>query len=183
MKNYENEVWKPIKDYEGLYEVSNYGRIRSLKRKAPHILKQCDNGYGYLMVTLSKNGKQMTIKVHRLVAEAFIPNPENLPTVDHIDRNRKNNFANNLRWTNYLEQNNNKSGWGADVKTKVKCIETGDIFDSALKAAEWIVSQELSASVSCEVAKRIRTLCRGEGQKTAYGYHWTFYYKGDDSND
>lgn len=173
--NYENEIWKTIEEYPQ-YQVSNMGRVRSLKHKAPRILKLADNDYGYLVVHLYPNGKQKTIKVHRLVAKAFVPNPDNLPTTDHIDRDRKNNFANNLRWADYSEQNNNRSCWGTDVKTKVKCVETEEIFDNALKAAEWIVNQDLSISIASEVAKRIRTLCRGNGGKTAYGYHWEFYY-------
>lgn len=176
--NYENEIWKEIEGYEGLYEVSNYGRVRSLKRKAPKILKLANNGYGYLTATLSKNNGRSTIKVHTLVAKAFIPNPDNLPTVDHVNRDRADNRIENLRWANYREQSQNSSNWGADVKNHVICIETGEIFDSALKAAEWIVDQGLSVSAAKEVAKRIRTLCRGTGGSTAYGYHWEFYYGG-----
>ena len=175
--NYENEIWKTIEEYPQ-YQVSNMGRVRSLKRKAPRILKTADNGLGYLTVTLYQNGLQSTIKVHKLVAKAFVPNPDNLPTVDHINKNRKDNYAENLRWASYSEQARNTNGWGRDVKTKVRCVETEEIFDSALKAAEWIVNQDLSVSVASEVAKRIRTLCRGNDGKTAYGYHFEFYYGG-----
>ena len=175
---YENEIWKPIKGYEGLYEVSSCGRVRSLRRKAPKILKQANNGYGYLTVSLCKNKTTSVIKVHKLVAEAFIPNPDNLPTIDHIDRNRKNNFAENLRWADYLSQSSNRNNWGADVKNKVICVETKEIFSNALDAARWIVDQDLSISSAGEIAKRIRYLCRGMGGNTAYGYHWEFYYGG-----
>lgn len=178
--NYENEVWKTIEEYPQ-YQVSNMGRVRSLKRKAPRILKAADNGYGYLVVSFYQNSTQTAVKVHTLVAKAFVPNPDNLPTVDHINRNRKDNCADNLRWVDYSTQARNKGGWGQDIKTKVKCIETGEVFDTALKAAEWIVSQDLSVSIASEVAKRIRTLCRGNGGKTAYGYHWEFYYGGIDN--
>lgn len=172
--NYENEIWKEIEGYEGIYEVSNYGRVRSLKRKAPKILKQANNGYGYVMVSLDGN----SIKVHSLVAKAFIPNPENLPTIDHINKDRADNRVENLRWANYKEQSKDIH-WGADVKNRVICIETGEVFGNALKASEWIVDQGLSVSAAHEVAKRIRTLCRGTGGKTAYGYHWEFFYGGD----
>lgn len=179
----EKEIWAPIKDYEGLYEVSSFGRVRSLKRKAPYILKPCNNGYGYLTVSLIKDGKQKTVKIHRLVGETFIPNPDNLPTLDHIDKNKKNNYSYNLRWVSYQEQNNNRNNRNPDVKNKVRCVETGQIFINSLKAAEWVVNQGLSISIANEVAKRIRYLCRGEGYKTAYGYHWEFYYEEATIND
>lgn len=172
--NYENELWRPIKNYEGLYEVSSCGRVRSLRRRAPFILKQTNNGYGYLMVDLFKDGFRKKAKVHRLVAETFIPNPDNLETVDHLDRNRTNNCIENLRWSTYKEQSANKNEYNADTKTPVICEETGDIFKNAITAAYWIVEKNLSVSSATEVAKRIRYLCRGQGQKTAYGYHWKF---------
>lgn len=181
MKNYENEIWKPIKGYEGLYEVSSCGRVRSLKRKAPHIMGQGNNGYGYLYAPLTKDGKTTNIRISRLVAEAFIPNPNNLPIVDHINHKRAENYVENLRWVSYSE--NAFSSWGEDVKNKVICVETNKIFNNALEASKWIVAQDLSVSAPSEVAKRIRALCRGNGGKTAYGYHWEFYYEESDNND
>ena len=99
------EVWKPIEGYEGLYEISNLGRVRSLElrnssgaRKRILMLKPTDNGHGYKIVGMRVNGKRRNHYVHRLVAEAFVPNPNNLPVVDHIDHDRSNNQASNLRW-------------------------------------------------------------------------------------
>ena len=109
----QNECWKPIKDYEGIYEVSNYGRVKSLERVIYNsgtknglytihekIIKQRINKkrHGYCELSLHKNGKEKRFKVHRLVAEAFIPNPNNLPEVNHIDGNKENNHASNLEW-------------------------------------------------------------------------------------
>lgn len=98
------EKWKSIKEYEGLYEVSTYGRIRSIKRKIT--LRPTLNDSGGLMVVLSKNGKAKTYHVSRLVAIAFIPNPENKPYVDHIDGVRMYNFVSNLRWCTPKENQN-----------------------------------------------------------------------------
>lgn len=106
----EEEAWKPIKDYEGLYEVSNLGRVKSFNYRGTgneKILKNIKCNNGYLMVGLTKNRKQKLFYVHRLVAEAFIPNPNNLPCVDHINTIRTKNEVGNLRWVTHEENNNN----------------------------------------------------------------------------
>lgn len=104
------EIWKDIPGYEGLYQVSNFGNIKSLKRKmnkrkCEEIIKTTSlGGKGYKRVSLCNNGKIKYYYVHRLVAEAFIPNENNKPTVDHIDRDKLNNNVTNLRWATYKEQ-------------------------------------------------------------------------------
>ena len=107
------EIWKDIKDYEGLYQVSNYGRVRSLDRydnvgrsRKGSIMTVTDNGKGYRAISLSKNGARKTYKVHRLVAEAFIPNNDNLPQINHKDENRYNNHVDNLEWCSSKYNNN-----------------------------------------------------------------------------
>lgn len=109
------EQWKTaIYDgeiYEGLYKVSNLGRILSLNYRntgKPGLMNPNEDKDGYFTVGLWKNGKYKMCKVHRIVAETFIPNPENKPTVDHIDRNKLNNFVGNLRWADIELQNNNR---------------------------------------------------------------------------
>jgi hypothetical protein len=107
------EIWKDIKGYEGLYQVSNLGRVKTLKLKfgkqrADTIMKPSVSVWGYGRVCLIKNKKGKNYYVHRLVAEAFIPNLENKPTVDHIDRNKLNNVVSNLRWATYKEQIKNR---------------------------------------------------------------------------
>ena len=114
------EIWKDVQGYEGLYQVSNLGRVKSLGRfvvrplsqkgyrwKAEKILKPRKNHYGYLRFNLYKDGKRKTISVHRLVAIAFIPNPENKPQIDHINADKTNNTVNNLRWVTCKENINN----------------------------------------------------------------------------
>ena len=103
------EIWKNIKDYPN-YMVSNLGRIKSLNYKRTgkeQILKQIKNSNGYLRVALSKNGNIKKYQIHRLVAEAFLPNPENKPCIDHINCNRSDNRVENLRWVTQKENNNN----------------------------------------------------------------------------
>jgi hypothetical protein len=105
------EIWKPIKDYEGLYEVSNLGRVKSLnynRTKKEGMLKLFEDKDGYLMVNLSKDKITYQFKIHRLVAETFIPNPENKPCVDHINTIKNDNRVENLRWVSCKENSNNE---------------------------------------------------------------------------
>lgn len=95
------EIWKEVEGYEGLYEVSNFGRVRSLgndKTRKTKILKAGERKDGYLQVGLCKNKKQKIFRVHRIVAQAFIPNPLNLPEVNHKDEDKTNNRVENLEW-------------------------------------------------------------------------------------
>ena len=98
------EIWKDIKEYEGLYQVSNLGRVKNLYTNS--ILKGCKHINGYLGVTLSKNGSKSTKKIHRLVAQAFISNTENKSQVNHIDENKTNNMISNLEWVTAKENSN-----------------------------------------------------------------------------
>lgn len=116
----DDEIWRDVRGYEGFYQVSNKGRVKSLDRYAKNhstlqfrperILKQNIEKVGRskrCSVVLSKNSKTKVMKVHRLVAEAFIPNPENKPQIDHIDTNMSNNSVENLRWVTAKENMNN----------------------------------------------------------------------------
>ena len=97
------EIWAWIIGYENLYQISTKSRVKSFYKNKETILKQTISGYGYLKVHLCKNKEATNFYVHRLVAEAFIPNPENLPEVDHIDGNKLNNCVENLRWVTSSE--------------------------------------------------------------------------------
>ena len=102
------EIWKDAIGFEGLYQVSNFGRARSIAHEVNcnkgkrivkgKLLKAVDRGNGYAFVTFGKDGKQYNISLHRMVASVFIPNPLNLPEVNHIDRNPMNARADNLEW-------------------------------------------------------------------------------------
>lgn len=114
------EIWVDIKGYEGFYQVSNQGRVKSLERRVKNnnndemrtikerILKIHIDKKGYYRVDLCKNGNKKQYLVHRLVAIAFIPNPDNLPQIDHIDTNRLNNVWTNLKWCTNKENSNNE---------------------------------------------------------------------------
>lgn len=110
------EEWRPIEGYEGLYEVSDWGRIKSLEKKyfngkgwmkiEEHIMKVYKDKDGYELVRLKKNGDGSTLRVHRIVGQTFIPNDEGKPVIDHIDGNTSNNCVWNLRWCTQKENLN-----------------------------------------------------------------------------
>ena len=98
------ELWKDIKGYEGLYQVSNLGRVKSLYRNI--ILKGFIDQDGYRLVTIYRNNTKSNKRIHRLVAQAFIPNPENKSHVNHIDEDKTNNRVDNLEWMTAKENIN-----------------------------------------------------------------------------
>lgn len=121
-----DEVWKDIKGYEGLYQVSNLGRVKRLKgkyMKSDKLLKQVTLDSGYIAVGLCKHNKAKNFRVHRLVAEAFIPNPEEKPQVNHINEDKTNNMVSNLEWMTAKENNN----YGTRTQRTSKPVKAIDI--------------------------------------------------------
>lgn len=120
------EIWKDVKGYEGLYQVSSLGRVKSFRQWArahkpqEYILKPSLITSGYHVVTLYKNSKREKFQVHRLVANTFIPNPEKLPCVNHKDENKLNNAADNLEWCTYTYNNNYGTARIRAIETKAK---------------------------------------------------------------
>ena len=103
LENLKDEIWHWVKGYENIYQISNLARVKSFQKGKVKILQPILNNSGYLSVRLYKNGKSKVLKVHRLVAENFIPNPKNKPEVDHIDGCKINNAVENLRWVTSSE--------------------------------------------------------------------------------
>lgn len=171
------EQWKDIVGYEGKYQVSNLGNVRSLNyRKSGTIkeMKQRINNRGYSLVGLVKNRKQKYYSVHRLVAQAFITNPDNKSEVNHIDGNKTNNHADNLEWTTHKEniQHAFNEGLMANVSTlkaseacnkRIKCIDDNLIFNSIKEAAQYY---------NCS-SSTISSMLRGN-TKTAKGKKFTY---------
>lgn len=146
---------KDIKGYEGLYAITSCGRVWSYRSKK--FLIPQDNGRGYKCVKLYINGKEKSFLVHRLVAEAYIPNLDNLPEVDHKDNNRGNNVVNNLQWITRPDNVKKQS----NVR-KIRCVETGIVYDSTREA-------ERQTGIGHECLSRA---ARKNG--TSHGYHWEY---------
>ena len=112
------EEWRAVPGYEGLYEVSNKGNVRNVRRN--NIIKGFINTKGYIQVSLCKNGIRKNFTVHRLVALTFIPNPDNLPEINHINEDKTNNRVDNLEWCTAKYNNNYGSRKDKVRDTKIK---------------------------------------------------------------
>lgn len=183
--------WKPIKGYEGKYEVSDTGEVRSVDRirlaNLRHVtetkikgkmLKQNIKRNGYKTVDLCSDSKPKTTLVHRIVAETFIPNPNGYRFVNHKDSNRENNAVANLEWITSSENRMHgiNSGNVTFGKRKVFCVETGQIFDRPGVAAEWVRTNypERVNGKPRVTAHNIATCCNGRTPK-AYGFTWKYH--------
>ena len=161
------EIWRDIKNYEGLYQVSNKGNVRSIKFNRILNMKLSLNNKGYYIIKFRKKGKQVAYLVHRLVAKAFIPNPNKYPCINHKDENPQNNNVNNLEWCTY-KQNNNYGKHNENLrKTKsimpIICVELNKEFISQHEASRKLKINQTSI-----------WQCLHGNYKTAGGYHWKF---------
>ena len=112
------EEWRAVPGYEGLYEVSNIGNVRNVRRNT--LLRLTKTNNGYIRVGLCKNGIKTGFQVHRLVAQAFIPNPNNLPQVNHLDENKTNNNVDNLEWCTAKYNLSYGTARTRSINTKIK---------------------------------------------------------------
>lgn len=166
------EVWKPVLGYNSLYEVSSLGRVRSLPRRGTtgRILKPAKVRKGYLQVLLCKDGTEKWHKVHRLVAQAFIPNPNNYPCVNHRDENPENNCVDNLEWCDYSYNNTYGTRIKKILAKTTKPILQIDSCGNIIK--EWSSNREVCRVLGYNTGS-LSMCCNGK-RKTAYGFFWKY---------
>ena len=184
------EIWKDVVGYEGLYQVSNLGRVKSvayMRKLGNHsywcsekILSLTNGKGGYLRIKFTKNGLNFFAQVHRLVAEAFIPNPNNYPQINHKDENKQNNVVSNLEWctakynNNYgtkiqrarVKQRGRTGGGKRNYKPVLQMDLNGNIINEykSMAEAQKMTNTHINGIVAC---------CKGRRNK-AGGYKWAY---------
>ena len=180
------EIWRDIKGYEGLYQVSNEGRVKSLERRVPNgrgytrivkecIMKQCLDSKGYSQVQLHNDTTKSTKKVHRLVAEAFIDNPDNLPEVNHKDECKTSNVVENLEWCDTKYNINYGTHNERVAKSLTNGVTSKPIIQYDLGGNFIQEYPSMHEAARCLGLKQggISMCCRGIA-KTAYGFVWKY---------
>lgn len=164
------EIWRDIEKYEGLYQVSNQGRVKSLKFGKEKILKSGKDKDGYLKVDLCKDGKKKTCQVHRLVAQAFIDNPSNLEQVNHKDEDKTNNNVSNLEWCSAKYNMNYGTHNERVAKALSKQVNQYSLDDKLIATYPSTMEVERQLGYS---NKNISKCCLGK-YKQAYKYKWRY---------
>ena len=182
------EVFRDVLGYEGLYQVSNYGRVKSLERKnifycglrkkhlerptKEKILNYNKSNRGYLQVCLTKDGKPKTYTVHRLVAKAFLPNLKNKKQVNHIDGNKENNNIDNLEWVTSSENNKHAFITGLNKPHNMRKVNQYDLQGNFIKQWNSIIDFLKENNLNLKNSN-ITTCCKGK-RKNAYGFIWKY---------
>ena len=184
------EIWKPVVGYEGFYEVSNMGRVRSLPRQTVHGLRggssirtvngvmtpqECSTknrakGWQtYLTVKLGRGVKgQKTCLIHRIVAEAFLPNPEHKREVNHLNGDKHDNRVENLEWVSSSDNHrHSRNILHKESLRPVRCVETGEVFESIKQAKAWLGKGDIRGALSKNKKDNV-------SYHTAGGYHWEY---------
>lgn len=184
----ETEIWKDIPGYEGLYQVSNFGRVKSFKiDKSGYIMRNTDKNGWYFTIVLCGIGKPTTTKrIHRIVAELFIVNPYNLPVVNHKDLNKQNNHHLNLEWCSVNENakhaaaNNPKTMSGLNrynklIKTRqiIQKSLNGDYIETFLNGSDASKKTGVCQRNILQVANKVE-FTPGHYRKQAGGFIWEF---------
>ena len=171
------EIFKDIKDYEGLYQVSNLGQILSLNYRntgKPGLMNPGKDKKGYLLVNLYKNRKRKSYKIHQLVAEHFIPNPDNLPEINHIDEDKTNNRVDNLEWKSHKDNCNHGTRNERIVKANTNGKRSKPVLQLSLSGdliREWPSTAECGRNGFNQ--RNIVSCCNGK-LKQYKGFRWEY---------
>lgn len=182
------EIWKSVVGYEGFYEVSSHGRIRTVSRRVenglknsgyrtvpPRVLKQKQKKNGYKEVSLCRDGVVKTCLVHRVVASAFLERKEGETAVNHKNLHKDDNRVENLEWCTYSYNSKHAADNGvlvSSIRKEIRCVETGDTFPSSYQAAEWVNRTRFKFSKNTAGMSRHIRACATGKQLIAYGFHW-----------
>lgn len=159
------ELWKDIEGYEGLYQVSDLGRVK----RSDKVLHLNTNTYGYKHITLCKNNTPRTVLVHKLVAIAFIDNPLGLPQINHKDGDKNNNVVSNLEWV--TQATNNRHA----VRTNLRKSKRIQLLDPEGNVAKTFNNRmEITEYLGRSICQDLITRCCNRQRKTAYGYVWRY---------
>lgn len=179
MDSNSNEIWRDVVGYEDTHQVSNLGRVRvkervintsTGKRKYKSKLLRIQTSRGYKFVTLVVKNNRKTAYIHRLVAEAFIPNPENLPEVNHKDENKLNNCVDNLEWCTVAYNNTYGTRLERVSKTRSKPIIQYSLDDKFIRI--WDSTKEAAKFIGC--CRENINRCLVGATKTAFGFKWKY---------
>lgn len=179
------EIWKDIAGFENCYQVSNLGRVKSLQRKQrikDKILKPSFGKRNYLQINLYKDGRMFKFSIHKLVANAFISNPNNYPCINHKDEDKQNNTVENLEWCDY--KYNNSYGGRLNRVSENNCLSKNVLQYTKNEQfiKEWqnarfaiIGNNFFNKDVANikTIKRAINNCCSGE-RKTAYGFKWKY---------
>lgn len=176
------ENWRPVAGYESLYLVSDNGNVKSLPKLITYsdgrirkynekILKLQISKSGYTVINLTKDGCKCTKYVHRLVAEAFIPNPEQLPEINHIDEDKTNNHSSNLEWCDRTY--NNHHSMITETLNESKKVPVIQLTLDGSFIRRWSGIREAARGLGMKTHKHIRECCLGQA-KSCYGFKWQY---------
>ena len=176
------EVWKDVQGYEGIYQVSNFGRVKSLPRKVQNwnsnrflketiLTQSVTQSRDYPLIRLCKDGKIKYVSVHRLVAMTFIPNPNNFPMINHKDENKQNNRADNLEWCDHLYNVHYGTGIQRSAMNKCKPVL---MIDATTKEVIKTFGSAREAFSETGISYKSISLACHKKYKKAGGYIWKF---------
>ena len=173
------EIWKDIEGYEGLYQISSLGKVKSLPKitfnakgqykTKERILKYGKNQYGYFQISLWKDGKRKNKPIHKLIATMFIPNPKKYKIINHIDGNKQNNNIQNLEWC--TQKHNVKEAYRLGLTSKrYKSVNQYDLHNNFIKT--WKSIAEINKKLKIDESSIVRC-CKGR-QNKAGNYIWRY---------